>query len=85
MPFVAVRIVLDEASETLPAGLDVIDERGDVRFGAAILAAARHPRAVLQLARQRAVCERRLAEVLPLMLRADALGLPPEDRLSAAP
>ena len=77
IPFVAIRVVLDEATDNLPPGFDVLNERGDVRLGAALRAAIRHPRSVTRLARQRRICERRLAEVLPWMLRADALGLPP--------
>jgi nucleoside phosphorylase len=83
IPFVAIRVVLDEAGDALPADLDVVDERGDVRFGAAVRAALRQPRVVLKLAGQRSVCERRLAEVLPVLLRGDALGLPPAERSAA--
>ena len=51
IPFVAVRVVLDEAGDALPPGLDVVDERGDVRFGAAMRAAVQHPRVVMQILR----------------------------------
>ena len=83
VPFVAIRVVLDEVADELPRDLDVIDERGDVRVGPAVRAALRHPRVVWRLARQRTVCERRLAEVLPWLLRGDALGLPPAFALAA--
>lgn len=83
IPFVGLRIILDEAHETLPSGLDAVDEAGAIRFGRALLGAARHPRAMMRLARQQAQCERRLREVLPALLRGDALGFPPAARVAA--
>lgn len=74
VPLVAIRVVIDECADEWPTGLDMIDERGDVRVGPAVRAVLRHPRTMLSLLRQRTVCERTLRAALPALLRADALG-----------
>ena len=83
VPFVAIRVVLDEVADELPPDLDVLGADGSIRLGAAVRAAFRHPQTLWRLAQQRTLCERRLATALPLLLRADALGLPPMEQQAA--
>lgn len=80
IPFTALRVVLDTATEALPADMDAVSDDGAIRFGRAVRAALLHPKTMLRLASQRTTCEHRLLSALPLLLRGDALGLPPVDR-----
>ncbi len=75
VPFAAIRVVLDEANESLPPDEGAVNEDGTIRLGRALRLAFRHPRAVMRLAREQASCDRRLRQIAPVLLRAEALGM----------
>ena len=86
IPFAALRAVLDEAGEALPAGADVVDEAtGEVRTARALAAVAFRPRlwrAAGRLARQQRVAARRLGAIMAA-LEVEALA-PPAEAATAA-
>jgi adenosylhomocysteine nucleosidase len=76
IPFLAVRVVLDEASQELSLADDVIDEStGEMRFGRALLHLLPpwHWPATTRLARQARIADRRLRGFLPLLLDTGAM------------
>ncbi|HLK12450.1 MAG TPA: hypothetical protein VKW76_13820 [Candidatus Binatia bacterium] len=80
--FQALRVVLDEADQTLPRAALAIDDAGEVRLAGTLARLALRPWLwpdVARLARQRAVAERRLRAALGVILGGglDVLGLPP--------
>jgi len=80
VPFLGVRVVLDEADQVLPMAPGMLDEAtGEMRVLRTIGALATHPGwwpGLARLARQRQVCERRLRTFLGGLLGGglDALG-----------
>jgi len=74
VPFVGLRVILDEAGQRIPVGLDVVDETtGELRAARALAGLAPRPwlwAATIRLARQRRRAERRLVAFLAALLGA---------------
>lgn len=82
VPFVGLRVVLDEADQAVPLGVLAVDGQGEVRPLRAAAALALRPRlipALARLARQRRLAERRLRDGIGLLLGGglDAFGIAP--------
>jgi nucleoside phosphorylase len=83
VPFLGVRVVLDEADQVLPNAPGMLDEAtGEMRVLRTVGALAAHPgwwAGLARLARQRQICERRLRTLLGGLLGGglDALGQSP--------
>ena len=83
VPFLGVRVVLDEVDQVLPVAPGMLDEvTGEMRVLRTVGALAMHPGwwpGLARLARQRQVCERRLRTFLGALLGGglDALGQTP--------